>query len=410
MAVTSGQPIRADVRAGTWRAGKRLLLAVMLLALGVPLPLTIVKDTPWAAPIRPWITPALVGFTSVPHRPPLRPSTWWSGQFQRDFEPWFASVLASRGWLVRLTNQVYYSVFRRSYMIDGHIIVGRDRYLYGLTYLHFYCHSDAPLSTETLAPFVADLRELQRLLARRNNNLLFIVTPSKATGLPEFLPAGLCAPPAAPDQRRRRFVGMLRQAGIAVIDGPELTRAMKARDPIPPFPRGSTHWSLLAGSRVAGVFMDDVRRLTGDDLGQLTVENPRWDAPPTGSDADFAGLLNVLWPPLDYPTGAAAPVCRSTVRGRSTALIAVGGSFLEAVLGPLAACGLFEHIDFYFYYTLGHDRLPGRGREPVDRGALRWGEMLARDGVTVVELNEMLIGTAVPYPHDFLTDALAALR
>jgi hypothetical protein len=311
---------------------------------------------------------------------------------------------------VRLTNQLYYSLFRRSYMLDGHIVVGRNQYLYGLFYLQFHCRSDTGASPETLAAFVAEQRELRRLLARRDNHLLFIVTPSKATGLPEFLPAGVCDPPRPPDHRRRLFVRMLREGGIPVIDGAELARAMKARDPLPPFPRGSTHWSLLAGSRVAGVVMDEARRLSGEDLGQLTVDHPRWDARPVGSDADLANLLNLLWPPLDYPTGAAAPVCRPTVRGRSTTLIAVGGSFLEAVLGPIGACGLFEHVDFYFYYTLGRDRWPGAGRQPVDRGALRWGEILRPRGITVVELNEMLIGTAVPYPHDFFADAAAALR
>jgi alginate O-acetyltransferase complex protein AlgJ len=405
MADTSEPPSRAPLRAGRW-----LLLTAMLLALGVPLPLTILTQTPWGVGIRAWVTPPLDGYTRVPGRPPLRLSTWRSGQFQRDAESWFGSALASRGWLVRLTNQFYYSLFRRSYMIEGHIVVGRDQYLYGLTYLHFYCRSDAPLSIEALARFAAGMSELRSVLARRNNHLLFIVTPSKATGLPEFLPARLCDPPAAPDHRRRLFVRMLRESGVAVIDGPELARAMKARDPLPPFPRGSVHWSLLAGSRVAGVVMEEIRRISGDDLGQLTVDTPRWNAPPVGSDADYARLLNLLRPPLDYPTGAARPVCRSTLRGRRTVAVAVGGSFLEAVLGPIGACGLFERVDFYFYYTQGHDRWPGGGREPVDRAALKWGELLARDGVTMVELNEMLIGTDVPYPHEFLGDALAALR
>jgi hypothetical protein len=403
MVATSPQGNHARLAVVRW-----LLLTVMLLAIGLPLPLTILVRYVAADWIRNSVSPPLIEKADAPIRSPLRLATWWSGEVQRRFEPWFASILAPRGWTVRMTNQIYYSAFGRSYMDRSDIIVGRDQYLYGRNYLYWYCEADRFPMTEHVTPFIVKLRELQYRLARRDRLLLFLLTPSKAVTMPEFLPARLCARPTAPDRAHKLLVALLRQAGIPVIDGPDLVLAMKAHDPLPPFPRGSVHWSRLAGSRVAAVFMDEILRLSGADLGSIAQRDPQWNHPPIGSDSDLADLLNLFWPPLDYPTGEAESICRSTASGQSTTLIAVGGSFLTAVIEPLVACNLFKRVDMYFYYTLGHTRWPG-GSEPVDRVTLKWREMLDQANVIMVEVNESMIGY-VPHLDQFLDDAIAALR
>lgn len=403
MRATGPQSTPASLSVVGW-----LLLTVMLLTVGLPLPLTIVARYVAADWTRDWISPPLIDNADAPIRPPLRLATWWRGELQRAFESWFTSIMAPRGWIVRLTNQVYYSAFARSYMDRSAIIVGRDQYLYELDYLHSYCEADRAPGADGLAPFIAKLHELQYRLARRDRLLLFLLTPSKAVIMPEFLPAGLCDRPAAPDRPRKLLVALLRQAGIPVIDGSDLTLAMKAQDPLPPFPRGGVHWSRLAASRVATVFMDEIQRLSGADLGRITQRDPRWTGPPIGSDADLAALLNLLRPPINYPTGTPESICQSTAHGQRTSLVAVGGSFLLTVIEPLVACNLFKQVDVYFYYTLGHMRWPG-GREPVDRATLKWREVFDQASVAVIEVNESAIGH-VPHLDQFLDDAIAALR
>jgi hypothetical protein len=83
-----------------------VLLAVMLVAIGLPLPLTLlVHGSP--APVRQVLASPRLHDNAAPlRRPRLRPTTWWRGEFQRDFEPWFGSVIEPRGWIVQLTNQV----------------------------------------------------------------------------------------------------------------------------------------------------------------------------------------------------------------------------------------------------------------------------------------------------------------
>jgi len=386
---------------------RRLSLIVMLLTIMLPLPLTVLARSIPAERIRGLLSPPLLDNADPPSRPPLRPGTWRRGEFQHGFEPWFASVVVPRGWSVRLTNQLYYSLFARSYMLGGTVVIGRDHYLFQRDDVRAYCES-ARGDGVAITRLVVKIGELRNLLARHHHQLLFVVSPSKAVTESEFLPSGLCRWPVAPDQPRRRLVERLRDAAVPVIDGPDLVREMKAHDPVPPFYRGSVHWSRLVGQRVAGVLLQDVRTLTGIDVGDLTLGPASWTVSPNGTDKDFAELLNLLRPPFDYPTAVTQPICRSTVRGHEARLVAVGDSFLITVLDPIAACGLFKKIDLYFYYTLGRIRWPG-GLTPVDRAKLRWSKTLNMSPVTVVEINEAAINHDVPYLLQFIEDAIAAL-
>ena len=146
------------------------------------------------------------------------------------------------------------------------------------------------------------------------------------------------------------------------------------------------------------------------DVGELVIDPPRWGAPPTGGDADLARMLNLWRPPVDYPTASASRRCRSAAAGRTTRLIAVGGSFLDQILDPIAGCALFGRVDSYFYYDLWRFDWIARRRYPVDRAAIKWRDELDQPTVFLVELNERLLGQEAPYLDRFLDDLRAALR
>lgn len=386
---------------------RRLLLVLMLVAIGLPLPLTLAVALTPAAVRSVLRSPGLAGFVASPR--PISPSAaaWWRGDFQRGIDAWFANRIEPRGWTIRVTNQLYYTLFARSYMYRNAIVVARARYLYELSYLEAYC-ATAPDEADLL-PLVAQIREFRDLLLRHRHQALVMITPSKAVTMPEYLPVGLCDPPQPPERLGANFAALLRQAGVPVIDGAALTRAMKTQDPVPPFPRGGTHWSRLAGARVSVQVMAEIDRLAGTDLGALTLGEPRWDTSPVGSDRDLATLLNLLLPPLDYPTGEATIECRPTTAGRGLNLIGVGGSFLQEILEPIGACGLFASVEQFAYYTNYRERFPGLKPGPVDRAALDWAAMLRQPTVFLLEFNERAIPPKIGWLDAFMADAGAAL-
>ena len=381
------------------------LLALMLLVMALPLAHTLVVRE---NPLGPLASPRL-GKVVFPLEPEWTPAGWLSGDFQKRADRWFSSIVEPRGWVIPLTNQVLYTVFAKSYMGDRTIVIGRQGELYQGTYIEGYCAGGEVGDAAALAASAARAGELNARLSGARKVLLVLVTPSKAAVLPERLPAGVCAPSGDPATRRRWLISRLRAAGVAVIDGHALVMAMKAEDPLPPFPRGGIHWSRVVGARVTDVVMREASRLGGADLGGVGVRTVRWDAGPEKSDRDLADLLTLAVPPLDYRVGAAEIVCRPTATGRARALITLGGSFLYQILDPINECGLFRQVENYFYYDSLYQRWPAYRHEKPDLAKLRWRDKLADTDVVILEIGEHKIGRA-PHFDRFVTDALAALR
>ena len=97
--------------------------------------------------------------------------------------------------------------------------------------------------------------------------------------------------------------------------------------------------------------------------------------------------------------------------GRSPRSIAVGGSFLDQILDPIAPCALFGRVNSYFYYDLGRFDWILRRRYPVHRAAIKWRYELDEPTVLRVEMNERLIGQGVlSYLDRSRGDLRAALR
>lgn len=379
---------------------RRLLLGAMVATLASPLPWTLlVNRYPEAFGMRLRAAP-LIDHAKPPAAPQWSPAQWWSGDLQKTFEPWFAAALEPRGWIIRRVNQIYYSLFRKSYMYEGQIIVGRDETLYGLEYLEAHCKA-ASLGAALPPPSLMErLDRLSRAHAARGGTVVFVVSPSKVEALPEKLPDGLCRRRSA-ERPAARWVAELRRRGIAVVDGPALLEEMASADPVPPFPRGGVHWSRLAATRVAAVVVDEARRRVAGGVGTMELEGTRWDAHPVDTDADFASLLNLRHPPLDYPVGKAEVRCRP--EPGAPGLIGIGGSFLIGVIEPMVACGLFREVEYYNYYDVAYRRYP-EPYSPVDRKRVDWAKILAARPVLVLEVNESIVYVPVIHLEKLLED------
>lgn len=390
----------------SWRA----LVTVAMLALVVlPFPLAYLVKSYAPSTFDQLSGPALHGEVPTP-RPRLRKlASVLEGTFQESVQSWVAMHLFLRNRVVRLTNAIYYSAFGRSYAGTTEIVVGRGGVLFEKQYIRAYC--DVGPAAGLPAAMTEKLRRLQQLTAALHVPMLFVVSPSKATTMPEYLPANVCTPPANPLIGTARLVDQLSEAGVTVFNAGDAVRLMRAYDPLPPFPRGGIHWSNLASLRVSAKVVSTLSELGKWDIGNIELGKVDWDTSPIGTDADLAELLNLWQPPVDFPTGHANVGCRTTSEGQGIKLVAVGGSFSQGMLAPMIECKLFKRVDFYFYYK----RLVSfSGTVPSDvvRDAVDWKQMLEGPSVLLVELNEAFLNGRFPFPwlDPFLDDILADLE
>lgn len=381
-----------------------LLILPILLA---PAVLTLADRSAPAAWTSRFATPALVDYPPAPPAPAWSIERWRSGQFQKAATDWFAAGLVPRSLAVRATNQLYYAVFQKSYMYGKEIVIGRDETLYETYAIAAACSRAPPDPPERFAGFVSKMAALQARLAQRNKLLLFMVTPNKAEVMPESLPPSACKGAIGTGPDRALLDRLLTEAGVPVVDAYEPILAMKRQDPVPPYPRGGTHWSRLTAGRIATSLVQTIDRLTGQDFGGFETGPVRWDAPPVGSDGDLARLLNLWHPPLDYPTGAAEPRCRPTALGRDAGIIIVGDSFSEQLMDPLTDCRLFGRAEYFFYYDMLHFDLVTHETGHIDHTRFDWPALFDRSQIVLVELNDAYIPGSMRHLDRFLTDALA---
>jgi len=338
--------------------------------------------------------PVLHGVVAETHRPTLRATAWWRGQFQEQFERWFGQRVGFRPWMVRTDNQIGISLFREvSARTADRVVLGREGVFYQQSGLTARNRMD-------LVP-VAQLRELARqartaqdLLAARGVAFVLVITPSKAEIYPENIPSSRCLP-----ESTRRWsnyqsaVRLLREQGVNLIDAHALFVELKASTPYRLFPPQGIHWNLYSASLVTAQILDLLEGLIGKPLVHLACASVTLDSRPRADEfeTDLADLINVWRPPRTPWQFPRARIEGGRVEGAYRPhLVIVGDSFSTAFPKVMAGPRVFKTLDFYYYFNT-RTSFPGGRQTPVNKEDFDWQtEILAKDAV-IVEVNETLI-------------------
>ncbi|MDO7850301.1 alginate O-acetyltransferase AlgX-related protein [Hymenobacter convexus] len=238
-----------------------------------------------------------------------RPSFSWAGlrgnTFQDSLQRYLEDRLGFRPSLIRLRNQVDFSLFR--VVNSPGIVVGHHGVLFETRQLQSYLGKDR-LPEDAVRVQVRRFRIVQRDLARRGVQLLFVMAPNKARFQPENLPEHWQQTPGTVTN-----YDLYRQAlqadTVAVLDFVPLMARWKKTSPYPLFATGGTHWSGYGSALAADTLLRRLAQMGGVRFpGVRTVGRPlivrAADSLP-GNDYDLGGTLNLLKEtentPLAYP-------------------------------------------------------------------------------------------------------------
>jgi hypothetical protein len=210
------------------------------------------------------------------------------GDFAHRFEQYFNDSYGLRDNLIKLHNQIQYSLFKTS----DRVLIGPDGWLF---YKHVY--EDGIRNTESQAHRLPKLFErIERLsssLAARGITLVVAMCPLKFTVYPEKLPAAIVQPPQhSVFQKFRSFLNT--HSSVKSVD--VYARLMELKRERQVYHKTDFHWNDPAGA----VVMKDLIRL----LGVLSHTGVTWTHPLTISiDKQVGGgeinSLAVYAPPLE---------------------------------------------------------------------------------------------------------------
>ena len=217
-----------------------------------------------------------------------------TGTYQGQLEKYLDDRIGFRPYLIRLRNQLAFSLFRMAR--SGEIAIGRHDVLFELRQVESYMGHDR--LTEAEVRFrVRRLRTVQRDLGRRGVQMLFVMAPNKARFQPEDLPVSLRPAPGTVTNYDL-YLRALQADTVALLDMVPLFAQWKKTKPYPLFPRGGTHWSGYGATLTADTLL---RRL--EQIGELHFPAVRTTGPPRivratdslrATDNDLAKPLNLL--------------------------------------------------------------------------------------------------------------------
>jgi alginate O-acetyltransferase complex protein AlgJ len=337
------------------------------------------------------IGPKLGGVTREA-RVELSWSSLRDGSFQKAVSSRVTEAMPVRPLLIRINNEIRFELFGE--LTAPQVVRGARGHLIERSYLEEYCARTEDQGARLAADIIPKLKDIQNFYRARGAIFVYLVTPSKAAHLPEYFVDRVPCPstPAARANLVPQYVGLLRQAGIDVVDTASLIHSLKGSYEVELFPEGGVHWNDIGGARAVSAVVEDINRQAGREVPPFTFT---WtlSGVTSGVDRDLVDLLNVFFPPLSYLTPkvrfqTAIPCAESPARAIDAALI--GSSFSHLPGQILIEHNCLSNLNVYYYMHLG--RFGGVPYRELQRDLKEADLARLRDaGIVILEENESFV-------------------
>ena len=286
----------------------------------------------------------LKGYYTTWHQPGFSFSGWFHGVYQDSCTAYFRENNGFRSDLVRLYNQVDYSLF--SVPHAAKIILGKKGYLFSEEYINAYTGSN--FSGKNLCDEkVKSLKKLQELLWNEKKIfLLVILTPDKGTYYSEYIPNRY--------MKRKKaltnygyYAAKCKEAGINLIDFNRWFLKAKDTSRYPLYPKTGIHWTDYGALLAADSLLRYLQARLHLPLPVMVVDSIETSSTARDVDDDIAQTLNLIWqiptPVYAYPKYHFT----YTTREKPSALI-IGDSFYWNWYPDLIK-NVFSNDEFWYY-------------------------------------------------------------
>ncbi len=269
---------------------------------------------------------------------------WYDESYQHGKEKYINQQFGFRNTLVRLNNQIDFSVFNKA-NANG-VVVGKQNYLYEENYIRDFKGANF-IGRERIREVVNRLVSIDSVFRKLNKTLLVVFAPGKASFYPEFIPDRYLQVNDSTNFKSYREA--IATSGISYIDFNTYFCQQKNRGPFLLYPKTGIHWSDY-GSLLA---VDSISRLLGSLRGYDPVQM-YWDEyiqkdSVSMIDGDIESGMNLLFeiskPRLRYP------IVQYDEAGKyRPSLINIGDSFYWNIYSKDVANKLFNHAGFGYYF------------------------------------------------------------
>lgn len=293
-------------------------------------------------------TGGLSGAFTETKRPDFKEFTWKSwldGTFQGEFNNRLEQHIGFRDPLVRINNQLDYSLFRQA-NAEG-VIVGKNNVLFEEDYIKEYL-GQYYVGDSVWSKKAARLRAVQDTLSSLGKSLVVIFEPGKGSFNADMLPLqyeNVVKTVSNYEELRRQ----LHKTGVNVLDLDQYFISIRDKAEYPLFLKTGTHWSYYGSTLAADTTLRYLESLRGVDLPDMQVIRDEIPETPRYPDNDIGLAMNLLCHLPESKT--ANPIIRfrqSPSKTKPNTLI-IGDSFYFNWLNNHIPAGAFNTCDFWYY-------------------------------------------------------------
>ena len=288
----------------------------------------------------------LNGASAKKEKPALSINSWFSGEYQKQFEDFFNEEFGFRTVLVKLNHEIDFLCFKKAHA--AWVIVGKKNYIYESGYIDAYYGKDY-IGEEKINNYLRQIKQIQDTLKKRNKLFLLVFAPGKASFYPEFIPDKYKTD-IHPISNYKAFSKKAEELHLDYIDFNSYFMAQKDKSKYPLYPQYGIHWSSYGAVNAFDSILHYTEKKLSVLLPQLTIHSFDYTDTLRDADNDLVQGMNLLWKPhtfkMAYPNYTTT--YDSTKHKKLNSLV-ISDSFWWQIYGAGLPKSIFANYNFWYY-------------------------------------------------------------
>jgi len=293
----------------------------------------------------------LKGAFTIQEKPDFSWKTFWTGEFQTQFTNYIEHHNSFRPFLIRLKNQLDYSLF--SITSTYNVIIGKNEFLFEENYIKDYT-GNFFIGNSLAEERLCKLKFIQDELKKRGIDLIIGLSPGKASFYPEYIPDKYMN-----DRKTPSNYSYYRDKGTAIglniIDFNQYLINMKDTCTWPVYPKTGIHWSVYGMGYCVDSLMNYIGKMRNVEMVDFGWDGVDVSMDHRDTDDDIWDGMNLLIKFDDVPMAYPRFYFKENANTRKPSLMCISDSFYWNVFGAGISGRLFNGNDFWFYYVDIHD-------------------------------------------------------
>lgn len=280
-------------------------------------------------------------------KPVFEWENWFNGKFQEEFDTYLEDHIGFRPLLVRLTNQIDFSLFNLT-RAEG-VVIGENGYLYEYDYIRAYTGGDF-LGEANIDKRMRRVKFVQEHLKKEYDvDFVVVFEPGKASVYPEYIPQNYLETSNV-GNNYDSFLKKAKEHGVRFIDYNSYFQMLKDTVPYPLYAHYGTHWTPYGMSFVADSLVRYMEKLRKMEMRTLHVDSIVVEQKPREEDYDIAFAMNLLFrlpdrEKLAYPVFSFGPPAWKYL----PMVLVVGDSYFWNIFNTNIPYILFKNQAFWYF-------------------------------------------------------------